>query len=450
MNTREKARNASGRSLMAVTAFRGTKLCLACLVGASWPALAAAQMGPAPVVVSPVVQRDVATGKVFVGTVEPVRTSTVGSAVDERIVEFPVEEGDRVAKGQPLARLRTRTIETELGTARAELELRRQELAELENGSRPEEIDQARAKMLANKARMDYAKKDLERVQRLHNERSAADDELDETRSLAIETEQEYLEAKAAFELVVEGPRAERIAQAQARTLAQEHEVSRLEDRLDEHTIKAPFDGYVTVKHTEVGEWVRQGQAVAEVIDLSRVYVVSLVVEDYVGRLSLGMEARVDVTSLRTGPLVGRVALIVPRADTRSRSFPVKVRVENREIDGQVLLKAGMLAEVTLSVGGPRQALLVPMDAIVLGGSSPLVYAVDLEEGDATKGKARPVPVDLGVVSGTSIQVTGSLAPTDWVVVRGNERLSPGQAVVITETLAPTARANASAEPNGD
>ena len=76
-----------------------------------------AQGGPAVVVVVPVVQREVTAVHAFVGTVEPLKRATIGSAVDGRVVEFDVEEGDRIRSGQALAKLLTATIELELKAA---------------------------------------------------------------------------------------------------------------------------------------------------------------------------------------------------------------------------------------------------------------------------------------------------------------------------------------------
>jgi multidrug efflux pump subunit AcrA (membrane-fusion protein) len=73
---------------------------------------------------------------------------------------------------------------------------------------------------------------------------------------------------------------------------------------------------------------------------------------------------------------------------------------------------------------------LVPKDAVVLGGVTPLVYVVAPDPMDSSKTVARPVPVRLGVCDGEMIQVIGELAEGQAVVVKGNERLRPGQAIV--------------------
>jgi len=70
-----------------------------------------------PVVVSRVVKRTVAVGQSFVGSVKPSKRAVIGSAVSGRVVEFPVNEGDRVIKGATLSQLLTATITLELDIA---------------------------------------------------------------------------------------------------------------------------------------------------------------------------------------------------------------------------------------------------------------------------------------------------------------------------------------------
>lgn len=399
---------------------------LALLIGEA----ARAQNPPAPVSVAKVIERTVSSSQRFVGTLQPVRSSTVGSAVDGRVSEYPINEGDRVTKGQALCKLRTQTIQIELEAARAELQLRRQELAELNNGSRPEEIQQAEARMAAAGALLKYRKARLERTQALFERQNISEEELDEAVSAAQQAEQNSLVTKAAFSLVVAGPRKERIAQARARFAKQAEEVRRIEDRLAKYTIVAPFDGYIVTEHTEIGQWVKQGDPVAEVIELDQVDVEVTVLENYIPYVRVGAEANVEIGAHSDKLFTGHVVLIVPRADLRSRSFPVKIRLENRSVDGEPLLKAGMFAHVTLPVGDPTKAKLVPKDALVLGGPTPVVYVVDFAGENPRQGTVRLVPVQLGVASEGLIQIKGDVKVGQSVVVQGNERLRPGQGVI--------------------
>src|SRR5690606_31934366 len=116
-----------------------------------------------------------------------------------RVIEFPMNEGDRVERGQMLAQLLTDTIELEVAAAEAELELRKQQLAELENGTRPEDIEQAKARMHGAHARMQYLAARSARVESLYaNNRTLSEEERDEAVSAAVEAEQAFIEAKHA------------------------------------------------------------------------------------------------------------------------------------------------------------------------------------------------------------------------------------------------------------
>ena len=416
--------------------YRSWLFMVACVTLISAPR-AVGQGPPADLVaVSPVVEREITAGQMFVGTVMPLMTAIVGSAVDGRVVEYPLNEGDRVERGQMLAQLLTETIQLELAAAEADLELRKQQLAELENGTRPAELAQAAARMTAAEARVQYAKARRARAENLFRQGQAmSEEERDEIIALAIEAEQAHLEAKAAYQLAVEGPRKEQIAQARAQVAVQQATVDRLKDQITKHTVISRFAGYVTAEHTEVGQWVKQGDPVAEIAALDEVEVVAQVVEQYVPHIRAGMTVSVQVPALPGPPLTGVVTAVVPQADVQARTFPVKVRVQNQVSEDGPVVKSGMYARVMLPTGKKQMAMLVSKDALLLGGPQPLVYVVNLSSGDAKQGKAQPVPVQLGISEGSLIQVIGGLQPGQLVVVQGNERLRPGQDVQVQRLI---------------
>ena len=133
-----------------------------CAVPHAW-AQAPAQL----VVVDAVTEGKVGSRRTVVGTVTPLRQSTIGSAVAGRVIEFPVNEGDRVIKGQPVAQLLTNTLKIQLSALQAEVNLRAQELLELQNGTRPAELAQAKSRMLLNQATLEYARTKHRRYQNL-------------------------------------------------------------------------------------------------------------------------------------------------------------------------------------------------------------------------------------------------------------------------------------------
>ena len=399
--------------------------------------------GPALVGVSPVRAQELAAGQEYVGTVVPIRTAIVGSAVDGRVIEFPVNEGDRVETGQTLAKLLTQTIELELQASQAELRLRQSELEELLNGSRPDEIRQAKSRMEAARAQQEYLVARRKRTEALFRQRRTVSQEnLQEAVSASLRADELFNEAEAAYNLTKEGPRPERIAAARAQVEIQAAKVEQLQDRISKHTIVARFPGYITAEHTEVGQWVQQGEAVAEIIALDEVDVEVHVMENQIRHVQVGATARIEIPALDQPTWTGQVVLVVPQADVRSRTFRVKVRLKNSIQDDQALLKAGMLARVTISTGRPQRALLVPKDAIVLGSDRPFLWVIPADRVQTEANPQTGVPmhqaavqrvvVRPGIAVDDQIQVIDDvelgdyeLQPNDLVVTRGNERIMP-------------------------
>jgi RND family efflux transporter MFP subunit len=396
----------------------------------------------APVSVAPVVERTVSQGATFVGTVTPARRAAIGSAVDGRVVEFPLREGMRVEAGGTLAQLLTDTISLELAAAEGELQLRRDELAELENGTRPEEVAQAKALMEAARAARTLAESNLTRTEQLMARGATTENALESARAAAADAREAYNERKAFHDLAVEGPRKERIAQARARVTIQEAVCEKLSDQRKKHTIISRFAGYLSAEHTEEGQWVSQGDLVAEVVALDEVDIRIQVLESQIPHVFKGAEVRVSIPSMPDKVYQGHVAQIVPQADLRARTFPVDVRVTNTIVNDVPELKSGMFAQATLATGPETLGLLVPKDAIVLGGRRPQVFVLNRKSPQDKTGTARAVPVDLGVASESLIQVLGALSAGDLVVTRGNERIRDGQPLRIVESLTSTADAS--------
>lgn len=417
---------------------------LSCLAGEVW---AQPERDPnlAAIAVGPILKQTVLAGQTFVGAVAPSRQSVVGSAVDGRVIEMLVEEGDPVtfepnddpmsSVGQPIAQLRTGTVAIEIAAARAELSLREQEFAEAQAGSRPEEIEQASARLKAAEAIMEFSRTRFERVKALRIASTSSQEEFEEAQSAFLAAQQRQIEARSGYELAVKGPRLEVIEQARARREAAQEAVNLLEDIRKKYTIRAPFNGYVTIKHTEIGAWLSRGDPVAEIVQLDPIEIRVAVPETYITNVHVGNDVQVRLEASGETVIVGQVTRIVPLADRRSRTFPVIVRLPNPKREGEHLLKAGMLAQVTIGVGKEQNALTVPKDALVLDARSTKIVVIE-EDPATNQSVTRVVPVDLGVAIGSRIQVVDpadSIQAGQFVATRGNERLRDKQFVAVVK-----------------
>lgn len=404
----------------------------ACVGACFYGSFARGDAPPAvPVVAATAATMPVAAGQAFVGTVLPARTSDVGSAVDGRLVDLPIVDGQHVRAGEPIAQLLRGLLEIERAGAVAELERRRQVLAEMQAGSRPEEIDQARAIVAGFEARSEYARSRLTRLGRLAERGTSTVDEVQDAQTELNAIDAQLRGSRAALALAEAGPRKEQVAQAAAAVAVQEAEVQRIDDQLAKHTIRAPFDGWVVERFTEQGQWVSRGGLIARIAELHRLEVEVQVPELSIARLAVGADVRLEFDAAPGRAWIGRVARIVPQADLLSRSFPVEVELENSIENAVPVLKAGMLARAWLPVGKAGSATVVPKDALVLGGPRPIVYRItaDAATGVMATGVAQPVEVTLGGAVEGGVEVRAGLSPGDLVVIRGNERLRPGMAV---------------------
>ena len=197
-------------------------------------------------------------------------------------------------------------------------------------------------------------------------------------------------------------------------------EIARIELDLERSTVKAPFAGIVVSKATEVGEWVGKGATVMELLSPYVLEVRVDVPERYYEQIQRSTQARVRFEALPGYEVEGTITSLVPRANPRSRTFPLLVRVKNAE----ARIGAGMLAKVYLAAGEARAAQIVPKDAIISRGDDRFVFVVDKES------TVDMIPVTTGVAVGDWIAVEGPIAPKAKVVTRGNERIQQGQKVI--------------------
>ena len=403
---------------------------------------------PTPVHVETLIETEIAESVQFVGIAAPSRRSTVGSPLPGRVMSWNVDAGQRVKEGAVLAKLRTRAVELQLAQAQAELKSRQASLAELKAGARPGEIAAARASEKAAAAAAEFAETNFLRTEKLMRQSGASKLEYDQARRQRDESKQQLINAQSTTQLLVDGPRAERIVAAEASVELQQQIVAEIQDRIERSQIRAPFDGVVVTELTEAGNWLGAGDAVAEIVALNPIEIRVFVPERYINRVHVGESCEVAVRAAEGGSWIGKIRYVVPQAEQPARTFPVIVEVENTQIDAsnkgdhslrRYAISAGMLANVKLPIGSPVAKWVIHKDALRLGGATPAVIVVEDVDNERV-GTARRVAVH--VVGTTENRV--AIEPTDvdsvtgqtfdvgaTIVTRGNESLVDGQKVRI-------------------
>ena len=311
----------------------------------------------------------------FSGVTRAQRRARLAFPMGGRMIDRPVEVGDRVRQGQVLARLDPREIQNAVATARGTV-------AEL-------------------RARRTQAERDRDRTNRLVDAKAATGEELEKVRSGV-----EALEA------------AEQAADARLR------ETERL---LGETTLEAPFAGTVTEVLREPGEMALPGSTVVVLSGDGALELEVEVPESVVGHLREGDSATVILPVLGHHSVDGRVVSVGRAARGMGSLFPVRVTLEaDSETTGDML--AGATAELVLELSS-EGALAVPVEAVVNpGGHRPVVFRV-LEDGNGSR--VEKIEVEIGNLLGDQVVVHGPLTVGDRVVVGGQRGLLDGEAVEV-------------------
>jgi RND family efflux transporter MFP subunit len=305
-----------------------------------------------------------------VGTTEPYARATPGTRLLGRVVQVEVSEGQRVEEGTVLGRIENRDLDAQRQQAQSALEETQAVLANAENNVR--------------------------RMRNLHEERAVPKQRLDEA-------ETQY-------------------RRAQAGVAAAQGALQEVEANLGYSVIRSPLHGVVVRKFVQAGDMASPGAPLFTVEQQDPMKVVVEVGERDLPHIQVEAPVQVEVEAL--GQAVpsgwtGRVEAIVPSADPMSRTFQVKVLLDNP--DG--VISSGMFARVGFQKG-ERPGILVPQAATVRRGQLEGVYVVQEDH-------ARLRWVRLGKAFGTRREVISGLEPGDRVVVSGLESLQDGVPVEV-------------------
>lgn len=367
-------------------------LVAACSILGSSTALRA-QDGPPPaaVRVGLVEMRQVEQRASVTGEVRATQRSRVATREAGKVIEVLVREGDRVAKGDVLVVLDDSLLRIDLTSAKAQLHAAQSALAEARS-------------LLSQRER------DLRRLTALFERQSATENEVQDAQSA--------VDAQAA-----------RLAQREAEIEGARSRIARLDEQLTDMTVVAPFNGRVSVKIVDEGEWAGEGEAVAELVGTDTVDVYLDVPQRFVNAIQ-SPEASISV---RIDALQREVSLtnpsVVPVADSAARTFPVRLVAKNDE----GLIQPGMSVTASIPAGFSGPAMLAPADALLRDDAGWFVYtATQTEQGRI----ALPARVEQLFRTGAWVAIrpiSGPVFPGAAVVVEGNERiLFPGQPLQIT------------------
>jgi HlyD family secretion protein len=277
----------------------------------------------------------------------------------ERIAAVLAQEGDRVTKGETLARLDASRLLPHVREAEARVAAQEEIVKKLHHGNRPEEIGEARANVESARADAVNARMQYERRVALAQNAAISQQELDNAKAaLDVATAKLALNQKA-LDLAIAGPRVEDVGEAEAELEADEAQSALLRQQLADAELIAPVDTVVRSRLMEPGEMASPGKPVLSLAVINPKWVRPYVEESDLGKLQIGMAASVAVDSFANRRFAGWVGFVSPVAEFTPKtvqtaelrtSLVYEVRVFVRDPSDRLHL--GSPATVHLTVNG--------------------------------------------------------------------------------------------------
>ncbi len=384
MQVSEGMSGAVGRLRSSTGCPPGLALGVALALALSLPPLAAAAQQPAMVEVDLVIAEQLAQTVPILGRIVAVQEGPVAARVAGPVATIAAEVGDRVAPGDPLAVLDLTRLELDRELARADLAT-------------------AEAELLAARRELELLEQERARLLQLEGSAAFSRARLDD-KNKEVNVAASRIDAATA-----------RLARAQVML---DYRAADLADA----TVRAPYPGVVTAKHVSPGAHVQVGDPVVTLVDDLHLEVEADIPAERLSELDAGIEITFALADGGSHDAVLRA--IVPVENPMTRTRAVRFTSLNGGLDQARAV--GQSVTVDFPVGAPRTAVTVAKDAVTVSLQGRRVFVVDAED------KAQPRAVVLGTSVGNRFEVLEGLEPGERVVVRGNERLQPGQPVAYT------------------
>jgi HlyD family secretion protein len=356
--------------------------------------------------------------------------------------------------------------------AQAGLSASQDQAAVVEQGARPQEIQQSKENVAAAKADLDKARADLKRYQDLYRQQAVSAQQLDQAQSIADSADARYNAAVQALSLQQEGNRPEDIrrsksaveqarqelitAQANRSQVILRHQdvenarvgilaaqagvrqaqaaVRLAEQALADAIVRSPISGVVAERKVEPGMQLGAGKDVMRIVALDSIYFDAQLSETQYAEVHVGLPVAVTVDALPGRTFRGSITKIYPVASTTARSFSVRISLVN---EGNTL-RPQMFARGQITLATHPHAVLVSSDAVLdNNGSSGRVFS-------AQNGVAKERPVKLGFSYLRDIEIVSGVQAGDKIITVGQAQLQDGDKIQIISGNEPSAPAASS------
>jgi HlyD family secretion protein len=339
-------------------------------------------------------REDLARVVLATGKIEPLSRVELKSRASGVVEKLLVDVADTVLADQVVAELDKSILEARVREARGSFEAAKAELEKAQIEAEPTEFE--------------YAQKSLNRNKELFAKNLISTSDMDATEKEFRMSSSRYQSARS------------RLAVAKAQLIRAQAELDRADEELRNSRILSPISGIVLSRDVELGNAVASvisaasgGTQIMTIADVSRMHVTGKVPESDVGKISVGMPARIGVESFREEKFSGQVSRISPLGKELDNvtSFEVEVVIDNDTRK----LKTGMTANAEIVLEEHSKTLVIPEAAIIYGESGDT--SVEIPDPGTEAGKKKTA-IKVGISNGIKTEVLEGLNEGDKVVTR--------------------------------
>ena len=389
------------------------------------------QDAPRPAKVFTVTQESSEVVRRYPGIVLPSQEIGLSFRISGTLKELPIRASLQVKKGDVIAQLDTRDLETQLVQLQSAVDQAKAQLDALKAGARAQDIAALEAAVDAVQAQLDQVQEQVDRSRQLAQRGTVSSAQLTQDEA-ALRVAQAELRAKEEeLSLAREGARPEEIAASEAALRGLEAQLEAVRNSISDATLKAPFDGVVARRDVENFANVQAGQSIALLQALRIIHVsFDLPAPDVTQLTANGAENITNTVTFDAFPgqeFPSETVEFTVQAEQGTQTYRGRVAVK---LPGDALILPGMVGMVKTSAPGKARILKVPLTAVgATPSGAPQVWIVD------NSGQVSERAVSLGEVIGAQVEVLDGLQGGDTVVAAGLSGLVPGMTIRPVEKI---------------
>jgi len=333
-----------------------------------------------PVAIEKVEEKTISNEIVFSGKVYANKEVMVLPKIPGKVASIKSDVGTKVAKDEVLFVLDKEDVQDQVDQTK-------------------QAVEAAKANYEKTKESVANAKANFERTKELFNQGAVSKSQYEQAELAASNTsldavKAQYEKAKLTYEQAL--------------------------DAIKDTSVKAPINGIVSVVNIEEGEMASTAQPAMTIIDMDKVYVEINVTENIINDLHLGQEVVVEMSAAYDNEVVGKIDKLSPAADPATQLYSVRIYIEN----DKHLIKPGMFAKIKLNTDVRKNVIAVKSEAVVQEDNKMVVYVVE-------DNKAVEKEVEIGLDTGTYIEIVKGLNKGENIVVKGQNYVENGSVVKV-------------------